>query len=138
MYRKVNTKKEKVEWLKICWLQVSQEKPFQIRYQYSHNPLEVGKTLDVCKKRQGRPLDIGGVSLSPLFSGFRPINVKKLQDLHSLMEFTVRFTISSNPLLRTTVTVKRKRNMNSTTVLLTLVTCHLTHVYTSTALVACN
>ena len=87
MYRKVNTKKEKVEWLKIRWLQVSQDKPFQIRYRYSHNPLEVWKTLDVRKKRQGRPLDIGRVLLSPLYSGFRPINVKKLQDLHSLMKF---------------------------------------------------
>ena len=34
VYRKVNTAKEKVEWLKIRWMQFNNDTPFQIRYRY--------------------------------------------------------------------------------------------------------
>ena len=87
VYRKTNTNGNKVEWLNIRWLQVSKDKPFEIQYRYSHNTLEAWKTLDVCRKRQGRPSDLGSVSLVPLYRGFRPINVKKLQDLLALIDF---------------------------------------------------
>ena len=66
---------------------MSKDKPFEIRYRYSHNNLEAWKTLDVRRKRQGRPSDLGRTSLVPLYSRSRPINDKTLQDLHALMEF---------------------------------------------------
>ena len=66
VYRKTNTNGNKVEWLNIRWLQVSKDKPFEIQYRYSHNTLEAWKTLDVRRKRQGRPSDLGSVSLVPL------------------------------------------------------------------------
>ena len=34
VYRKVNTAKEKVEWLKIRWMQFNNDTPFQLRYRY--------------------------------------------------------------------------------------------------------
>jgi len=40
IYQKKNTKKEKVDWLSIHWLQFKKDKPFQIFYKYSHNDLE--------------------------------------------------------------------------------------------------
>ena len=45
VYRKVNTKKEKVDWLSIRWLQLRKEKPYEIRYRYSHNTLEAVRML---------------------------------------------------------------------------------------------
>ena len=38
--RKNNTNQQKVEWLKIRWIQVNREKPYQFLYRYSHNTLE--------------------------------------------------------------------------------------------------
>ena len=87
VYRKVNTKKEKVEWLNIRWIQLSKEKPYEIRYRYSHNALEAWKVLDVQRKRPGRPADPGRLPLEPLYTNPRAINTKKLQDLQQLLNF---------------------------------------------------
>ena len=87
VYRKVNTKKEKVEWLNIRWLQLRKDKPYEIRYRYSHNTLEAWKILDVQRKRPGRPSDPGRLSLEPLYDDARPIDSKKLKDLQELMDF---------------------------------------------------
>ena len=65
VYRKVNTAKEKVEWLKIRWMQFNNDTPFQIR----------------------RPVDMGQVSLSPLYTGPLSLNVNKLQDLQQLLAY---------------------------------------------------
>ena len=87
VYRKVNTYNERVEWLNIRWFQISKENPFQVKYQYSHNTLEVWKVLDLQKRRVGRPTDIGKVLLTPLYGSPRHVNVKKLEDLKSLLQF---------------------------------------------------
>ena len=87
VYHKVNTNKEKVDWLSIRWLQIREENPFEIRYQYSHNTLEAWKTLDVRNKRPGRPAGLGRVELVPLYTGPRPLNESKLKDLKELMQF---------------------------------------------------
>ncbi len=87
VYRKVNTRKEKVEWLGIRWFQIQKEKPFEVRYRYSHNTLEAWKILDVRKRRAGRPADLGTAALTPLYSCPRAINAKKLQDLQVLLQF---------------------------------------------------
>lgn len=84
VYCKVNTKKEKVEWLNIRWIQLQKEKPFEIRYRYNHNALEAWKTLDVQRKRADLPADPGRIPLVPLYTNPRPINSKKLQDLQEL------------------------------------------------------
>ena len=59
VHRKMNTQRQKVNWFDIRWLQVSKDKPFEIRYRYSLNSLEAWKTFDLRKKRPGRPTDIG-------------------------------------------------------------------------------
>ena len=87
VHRKVNTQKQKVEWLNIRWLQICADHPFQVRYRYSLNSLEAWKTLDLRKRRTGRPADIGRVVLQPLYSGPRPLSEKKLADLQMLTEF---------------------------------------------------
>ena len=76
-----------MEWLGIRWLQIRKEKPFEIQYRYRHNTLEAWKILDVCKKRVGRPVDLGTAALTPLYSCPRAINAKKLQDLQVLLQF---------------------------------------------------
>lgn len=87
VHRKTNTQKQKVEWLKIRWLQISAASPFQVRYRYSLNALEVWKILDLRKRSAGRPRDVGRVILNPLYCGPRPLNEKKLADLRQLTEF---------------------------------------------------
>ena len=87
MYRKFNTKKEKVQWLKIRWLQLRKDMPIQIRYNYSHNILEAWKVLDIKKNTRGHHPDLGGTDLPLLYTCPRPLNVKKLQDFHELMSF---------------------------------------------------
>ena len=84
---KTNTRKEKVDWLSIRWLQVRAEKPFEIYYRYSHNNLDAWKVLDIRNKRRGRPVDIGRVELSQLYTGPRALNPSKYKDLHDLMQF---------------------------------------------------
>lgn len=87
VHRKTNTQKQKVEWLNIRWLQIRADQPFQILYRYSLNSLEAWKTLDLRKRRVGRPADVGHVVLTALYSGPRPLNEKKLADLRVLTEF---------------------------------------------------
>lgn len=87
VHRKTNTQKQKVGGLNIRWLQISSDKPFEIRYRYSLNSLEAWKRLDLRKRRAGRPADVGRVLLTPLYSGPRPLNEKKLADLQVLTEF---------------------------------------------------
>ena len=84
VHRKTNTHKEKVDWLSIRWLQVRAEKPFEIYYCYN---LEAWKVLDIRNKRRGRPVDIGRVELSQLYTGPRALNPSKYKDLHDLMQF---------------------------------------------------
>ena len=87
VHRKMNTQRQKVNWFDIRWLQVSKDKPFEIRYRYSLNSLEAWKTLDLRKKRPGRPADIGRVELAPLYSRPCTLSDEKLRDLRILMEF---------------------------------------------------
>ena len=75
-YWKVNTDKENINWLNIHWLRLNKDSPFQMLYHHSHNSLEPWKTLDIRRKRNGRPSDIGKVSLVQLYSIPCPINVK--------------------------------------------------------------
>lgn len=82
--RKVNTIGGKVEWLKIQWISVSKDKPLQFCYRYSHNTLEVWKTVDLKRKSKGRPPDL---TLPPAYTGARAINKKKMDNLMELLEF---------------------------------------------------
>lgn len=87
VYRKVNKYKEKVNWLGIHWLRFSKDHPLEIQYRYSHNSLEVRKTLDVHPRRPGLPADVGRATLVPLYTRPRPLQENKLQDLKVLMQF---------------------------------------------------
>ena len=87
VYRKVNTFKEKVEWLQIRWIGITKDKPFEIQYKYSHNDLESWKILDVRRRKRGRPLDPGRLVLQPLYTHPRPIKANKLKDLSELLDY---------------------------------------------------
>jgi hypothetical protein len=57
-------------------------------YRYTHNTLEYWKVVDIKKKRKaGRPLDLGTLTLEDLYSGPRAINKKKAEDLKQLLCF---------------------------------------------------
>ena len=75
-----------MEWLKIQWVSVSKDKPLQFQYWYSHNTLEVWKTVNLKRKTQGRPPDFGRLTLPSLYTVPRAIN-KKLDDLLELLQF---------------------------------------------------
>ena len=87
VYRKVNTNKDKVNWLGIRWIRVSKDCPLELRYRYSHNTLEAWKVLDLRPRRQGRPPDLGRAVLLPLYTSERRLQSSKLQDLQDLLQF---------------------------------------------------
>ena len=83
----MNTNGEKVNWLDIRWVRISQDHPYKIQYRYSHNALEVWKVLDLLPKRPGRPSNIGRITLVPLYTTARCLQESKLHDLKALLEF---------------------------------------------------
>ena len=85
--RKVNSSKEKVKWLKMHWIRVKKERPFEFRYRYTINPLEPWKIVNVKRRSKGRPTDLGRTPLPELYPGKRQISVKKLADLKELLQF---------------------------------------------------
>ena len=85
--RKVNTRGQKVEWLKMLWISVQKDKPLQYQYRYSHNTLEALKTVDLKRKTKGRPPDLRRIALPLLHTTPRPINEKKMADLLELLQF---------------------------------------------------
>lgn len=85
--RKVTTTGGKVEWLSMHWIRVEKDSPYVFKYRCSHNDLEEWNEVDIRPKRVGRPLDMGRVSLPPLYTSPRPINPSKLKDLHSLLHY---------------------------------------------------
>ena len=53
--RKVNRNGAKVQWLKMHWIFVSKDSPFQFKYRYSNNTLEAWKTVDLKRKTRSSP-----------------------------------------------------------------------------------
>ena len=58
-----------------------------ITYRYTHNTLENWKVVDIKKRKAGRPVDLGALTLEDLYSGPRAINNKKAEDLQQLLSF---------------------------------------------------
>ena len=85
--RKINTSKEKVEWMKIHWFRVEKSKGLTFKYRYTLNDMEPWKTVDLKPKRSGRPSDIGSAKLSPRRSVKRTIKKEKLDDLLHLFPY---------------------------------------------------
>ena len=54
---------------------------------YSHNTLETWKVLDIKRKQPGRPVDMGQVTLPPLYTGPLSLKVNKLQVLQQLLAY---------------------------------------------------
>ena len=54
--RKITTNGQKVEWLKMKWIQVTEGDPYQFRFRYSHNSLECWKVVNLKKRAKGRPI----------------------------------------------------------------------------------
>lgn len=84
--RKVNTKKQNVDWLRIRWIRVSKDEPLQFRYRYSHNPLEQWKVVDLKRRTKGRPPDMGHIVPKKLYMSPRSIKSAK-KDLLELLNF---------------------------------------------------
>ena len=85
--RKKTVNKCKVDWLSIRWIRVTESKPFAFQFRCSLNELESWKVVDVKKRARGRPVDMGRLTISPLYSGPRQIKQAKLDDLISLLSF---------------------------------------------------
>ena len=56
-------------------------------YRYTHNTLENWKVVDIKKKKAGRPVNLGTLTLEDLYSGPRAINRKKAENLRQLLRF---------------------------------------------------
>ena len=85
--RKKSVNKSKVDWLSIRWIRVTQSKPLTFQFRCSLNELEAWKVVDVKKRSRGRPVDMGRLTISPLYSGPRQIKKAKMDDLISLLSF---------------------------------------------------
>ena len=85
--RKVTVTKQPVNWFSIRWIRVTKDKPFAFKYRNSLNELEGWKEVNVRRKRQGRPVDMGRVTLTPLFIGPCPIKKVKIHNLLSLLAY---------------------------------------------------
>ena len=83
--RKVSTNGGKVEWLKIQWVSMSKDKPLQFQYRYSHNTLEVWKTVNLKRKTKGRPQTL--VDLYCHHCTQFPGQINKKLDLLELLQF---------------------------------------------------
>lgn len=79
---KVVKEKEKVEWLKMQWLQFKESEPLTMYYKYSNN-VEVHFSKVNLKKR--KTSDVGPLDL--LYPRGRKIDEKKKQDLLSLLDY---------------------------------------------------
>ena len=85
--RKVTVNKRKVDWFSMRWIRVTQDKPFAFKYRCSLNDLEQWKEVDVKRRQRGRPVDMGRVTLPPLYTQSRPIKKAKLDDLMALLSY---------------------------------------------------
>ena len=84
--RKVDERGAKVQWLKMRWIRVEKSKPLKFQYRFSHNELEVWKTVDL-RRRRGRPCDICKFQLTRLYGGPRQVSSPKLSDIRDLMDY---------------------------------------------------
>lgn len=83
--RKITTNGQKVEWLKMKWIQVTEGDPYQFR------SLECWKVVNLKKRAKGRPIAISNIHLPTLYEDGRCINPKKLDDLMCLLQFIPPF-----------------------------------------------
>jgi hypothetical protein len=85
--RKVNTDKEKVNWLSIRWIRVQKSKPMQFQYRHTHNSLEAWKTVDLKRKTKGRSVNLAQIPLPVLYPNMRQLKANKVKDLTDLLQF---------------------------------------------------
>ena len=85
--RKQDTQKNSINWLSIRWIRITKDKPFQFRFRYSLNELEVWKTVNLQRKTKGRPVHMGRITIPQSHPGPRSISQKKLDDLKDLLDF---------------------------------------------------
>ena len=60
---------------------MDKDNPYQFQFYYSHNSLEAKK------RAKGRPTSLANIELPLLYENGRSINVKKLDDIMSLLQF---------------------------------------------------
>ena len=85
--RKVNTRKDKVDWLRIRWIRVTKDEPLQFRYRYSHNTVEQWKVVNLKRRTKGRPPDMGRILPKKLYTSPRSIKSAKKKDLMELLDY---------------------------------------------------
>lgn len=90
VHRKVDVNGEKVEWLKIQWLRIRKDAPFQIFFKYCLDESAPFRCLDIAKRspRENR-LSLTSMSgpLPQQYPNGHPIKTAKYNDLQSLFPF---------------------------------------------------
>lgn len=86
--RKISEDKQKVEWLKIRWLQLKKDSPKKIFYKYSLSDFVNFSVVDLAKREsRGRPQRELPNQLDILYPRGRPITKEKKKDLLSLLKY---------------------------------------------------
>ena len=62
--QKVSVGKQKVEFRKIMWFQFERSNPLKYKYRYTLNELKAWKTVDLARRRRGRPSNLQDVELT--------------------------------------------------------------------------
>jgi len=85
--RKTNKEKQKVEWLKMRWIRLEKNKPGVIMYKYTHNQELPFHSVDIRKRLNGPPPDLGLVSLNIMYPEGRQISQLKYNDIINLLKY---------------------------------------------------
>ena len=85
--RKRNEDGQRVEWLKIQWLQVSKSNPFKLYYKYTINDDADFMCINIAKR--GRTINLSEIILSPLYLQPRDLSHEKFVDLQKLMKYVL-------------------------------------------------
>ena len=85
--RKVSVGKQKVEFRKIMWFRFERSNPLKYKYRYTLNELEAWKTVDLARRRRGRPSNLQDVELTLKYTSPRGINPKKKADIMKLLQY---------------------------------------------------
>lgn len=86
--RKKNENKMPVNWLKIQWIKVIKNRPYDILYKETLSDLLEFEVLNIKPTgRKGRPLLLQNVPVENLYNGVRPVGELKKRDMINLLKF---------------------------------------------------
>ena len=83
--RKVTVSKQNVAFRKIMWMSFDKAHPYEFRFKYSHSEIEAWQIVNM--RKRGASFDFSRLTFTTKYLSGRPINSKKLADIHKLMKF---------------------------------------------------